>query len=409
MTAHPHFGTKPRRRASLVLTLATTVCLLVTACSGDVKQDAGSTASRGSAPSDSTGGATEGASSAGVDEARQLAEKAQQAPASITQTIALAAAPPVGKSIIFVRNAEPATTQIVNAAKLAAESVGWDFSVVNYDAANPATLQAALMTALAKKPTYVMETGTPQSQFGTSVIEAYKRAGVKLIVGAAEPYEKTETVIGNPLGAAAYAQNGKDLADWFIADSNGKGHAVLESVSVYPVYLAFRKGFTDEVDRLCPNCKYDIVTITPAQAQSNAILPALISKMRSTPGIGYAFFDNGQYANGATAALAAAGLKNIKIGGEAINQQGIEAVRAGTNHAWGALSFFYLGYALVDVAVRDITNSPGADLDSIQPRQLITKSNVDTLRGDWNLPADALSQFQKLWNVTPTECKLACG
>jgi hypothetical protein len=61
------------------------------------------------------------------------------------------------------------------------------------------------------------------------------------------------------------------------------------------------------------------------------------------------------------------------------------------------------------VAARDITHSTGATADSIQPRQLITTANVSTIGTDFNRPADALAQFQKLWKVNPTPCQLACS
>ena len=394
----------PRWRIRMTLALgASAMCLTAAGCSSTQSSVAGNSSTASAAAT------AAGASSAGVQQARQLAQAAEQTPTSITQTMPVTSKPPTGKSVIFVRNPEPATTEIVDAAQVAAQSLGWKFSVVNYDPTNPASLQAALLTALSKRPTYVMETGTPQDQFGASVISAYTKAGVKLIVGAAVPFQQTGTVLGDPLSAEAYAQNGKDAADWFISDSDGQGHAVLASVSIYPVYAAFQQGFTGEVKRLCAKCSVDVLNITPAEATGQGILQAAISQIRSTPDIKYAFFDNAQYIDGATAALASAGLTNIKIGGEGPDQVAIKRMQSGADEAWAAISYYYLGYALIDVGVRDITHSTGSELNSIQPRQLLTASNAASVQGEFNQPANALSQFQKLWKVSPTPCTLACG
>jgi hypothetical protein len=378
--------------------------LILAGCSSS---GSGAASSGSSAHSSSSVGAT--AHTAGVAEATTLSEQAQRTPTKITQTTPLTAAPPTGKSVIFISNPEPAETSEVAAGKLAAKSLGWTFGVENYDPSNPATLQAALLSALAKHPTYVIETGTPQNQFGASVLKQYQAAGVKIVVGAAVPYQQTGTVIGDPLNASAYAVNGKDIADWFIAKSHGQGHAVFASLSIYPVYLAFQTGFTDEVKRLCSGCSVSITTLTPTELASNGVIPALTAQLKTDSSAKYVVFPNAQYADGAAAAFKAAGLNDITLGGEAIDPTAISAMRAGADQAWASISFYYLGYALIDVAARDITHSTGAAADSIQPRQLVTAANVSTIGTDFNQPPDALAQFQKLWKVKQTPCQLVCG
>jgi len=57
-------------------------------------------------------------------------------------------------------------------------------------------LQSAFLTALAKKPTAVLEAGSPQSLFGQSTIDAYKAANVPIILGSIDP-----VTLGNPIYA----------------------------------------------------------------------------------------------------------------------------------------------------------------------------------------------------------------
>ena len=180
-------------------------------------------------------------------------------PTSITQTTPLPSKAPSGKSIIFVSNGLAATERIATGVHEAADAIGWSYSEIHFDAANPATLESALLTALAKKPSAVTEAGSPQSTFGTSTIAAYKAANVPIILGSVAPIQLGDPIYGTPAGAASEQVVGKDLADWFIANSDGKGKALLENYTSAPVLNVFRDAFIAEVKALCPDCSTKVV------------------------------------------------------------------------------------------------------------------------------------------------------
>jgi len=90
-----------------------------------------------------------------------------------------------------------------NTIKAVAGLLGWKFSVVPYDNANPASMQQAFATALAKHPTVVAESGVAPSLFGNATIKAYAAAHIPIIVAAATPVTVTKTILGTATGASA--------------------------------------------------------------------------------------------------------------------------------------------------------------------------------------------------------------
>ena len=384
---------------------ATAILIALAACSSS----SGSTTSSSSTTSASA--ASNGsADSAAIAEANAAATKALTTPTSITQTTPLPSKAPSGKSIIFVSNGLAATERIATGVHEAADAIGWSYSEIHFDAANPATLESALLTALAKKPTAVAEAGSPQSTFGTSTIAAYKAANVPIILGSVAPITLGDPIYGTPAGAASEQVVGKDLADWFIANSDGKGKALLENYTSAPVLNVFRDAFIAEVKALCPDCSTKVVAVTQADVDAGTLITKVIAAARTNPSYKYIFFDNGQFADGILSALSSAGLTGLIIGGRSIDPHGKEAIAAGTEAVWTGQSYYLQGEAIVDVALREILGAPGSANNDVIPVQLITKANVSEMTGQfYNFPTSSLEQYEKLWGVPITACKLTCS
>jgi ribose transport system substrate-binding protein len=397
-----------RRRLSkraAVFSTATAIFVALAACSSSSSSTSSSTSSTGSSTS-STGSA----SSSAVAEANAAVTKALTTPTTITQTTPLSGKVPSGKSIIFVSQGLAATERIATGVHEAANAIGWSYSEIHYDAANPATLESALLTALAKKPSVVAEAGSPQSTFGTSTIAAYKAANVPIILGSVAPITVGAPIYGSPAGAASEQVVGKDLADWFIANSAGKGKALLENYTSAPVLNVFRDAFIAEVKALCPDCSTKVVAVTQADVDAGTLVTKVIAAARTNPSYKYVFFDNGQFADGVLSALSSAGISGLIIGGRSIDPYGKAAIAAGTEAVWTGQSYYAQGEAIVDVALRTLLGEPGSSNDDVIPTQLITKANVAEMTGQfYNFPTSSLEQYEKLWGVPSTPCKLTCS
>ena len=109
-----------------------------------------------------------------------------------------------------------------------------------------------------------------------------------------------------------------------------------------------------------------------------------------------------RFSTGISSALSAAGLTHVKVAGTGLDANALAQLKAGKNSAWIAQSWFQEGYEMADVSLRLETGSSGISQTAITPMELITPQNTANVDGpdeEWNGPANALAQFQKLWNV----------
>jgi ribose transport system substrate-binding protein len=294
---------------------------------------------------------------------------------------------------------DPNNQKLQKSLKDLAALAKWNYSVVSYDPANPATFNAAIDTAITKKANYIAEAGIPLTP---AMIKKVQDAGSKWVLTSVHPAEVKAPVIVN---ANAYANDelmGKVLADFFITDSKGKGNVVIEHVPAYPILKGFIDGFQAEVKAFCPDCKVKIQEITIPDLTAGKVPSVMVSALRSNPDADYVAFDVGPFAAGFDSALAAAGLAGkVKIIGQAADEAGIAALKTGKHTAWTGFDPVYSTYVMMDAMFRDSLGMPiDAKASGLQTTQILTKDDVGSITGNWGEPTDALAQFKKLWGLS---------
>ena len=375
--------------AALALALAFAAC-----GSSDNKSSSTTSTSSGSSGSSSSG-------DAGVQKASQQLQSFEAAPTKILQTEPLKGTPPKGKTLVMLGSADPNNKKLQDSLKSLSSLVGWNYSVVSYDPANPATFNQAVDTALTKGADYVAEAGIPLTP---AVIKKVKDKGAKWVLTSVAPADVADPIIVDANAADNDSQMGKVLADFFIKDSGGKGNIVMEHVPAYPILSAFTDGFQAEVKALCPDCKVKIQNITIPDLTAGKVPSVMVSALRKTPDANYIGFDVGPFAAGIDSALAAAGLGGkVKIIGEAADEAALTATKAGKHTAWTGFNPVYSTYVMMDAMLRDSLGMPvDQSKAGIQPTQILTKDNVAPVinsQGQWLEPADALDQYKKLWGM----------
>jgi ribose transport system substrate-binding protein len=396
MTYHTEPDGRPRGRRSargpIALTAAVVFALALAACGSD----SGSSSSTGSSTGSSSSAGS--SASAGVQKATSQLEPYKAAPTKITITEPLKGAPPKGKKIVMLGTNDPNNQKLQKSLKNLAGQFGWSYEGVSYDPANPATFKAAVDTAMTKKADYVAEAGVPLTP---AVIDKVKQGGAKWVLTSVHPVDVKDPVI---VDANAYANDqlmGKVLADFFISDSKGKGNVIIEHVPAYPILGGFTDGFQEEVKANCPDCKVKIQNITIPDLTAGKVPSVMVSALRSNKDADYLAFDVGPFANGIDSALAAAGLSGkVKIIGEAADEAGIAALKAGKHTAWTGFDPVYSTYVMMDAMFRDALGMPiDQEKAGLQTTQILTKDNVGDIGSTWAEPKDALDQFKKLWNA----------
>jgi ribose transport system substrate-binding protein len=348
---------------------------------------------------DDDSGATSSGASEGVATAQERLKEYEPAPTEILIKEPLKGTPPQGKNLVMLGTNDPNNQKLQKSLEELAGLAGWNYDVVSYDPANPATFNAAIDTALTKDADYVAEAGIPLT---AAMINKVKDAGAKWVLTSVHPVEVKDPVI---VDANAYANDelmGKVLADFFIVDSGGKGNVIIEHVPAYPILTGFVDGFKAEVEELCPDCKVTIQEITIPDLVAGKVPSVMVSALRSNPDANYVAFDVGPFAAGFDAALAAAGLTNrVKIIGEAADEAAIANLKAGKHTAWTGFDPVYSTYVMMDAMFRDSLGMPiDQEVAGVQTTQILTKDNVGEIEGaTWSEPADALDQFKKLWGL----------
>jgi ribose transport system substrate-binding protein len=373
------------------------------ACGSSHSSNPGSSAAATTSTPTQSSSASSSSGSGGTAAAAAIVKKYEAAPSTITQTASLPKAPSKG-TIVFINNGEPDTEVIAAGTAAAAKAAGWSYDSISYDATQPASLQSALQNALAKHPTVVTEAGTPQSQFGKSVLARYAAAHVALIPTSTYPVTKGGAI---PVDSAnipnGYTINGdmaKALAAWFVVNSKGKGRALIPDITGYPVLHSVVVGFEQETKKLCSACKVSVLPVSLADVAAGNLVNESVSAVQRT-GSNYLIFENGEFGTGAESALKSAGLTNVTVSGLSPQPAQITEVRNGINEAWVNQGFQYVGWATMDLALRYEQKAPLTTGDSTQPFQLVDTSNAKAVSEQVNIPipSSGLSQFQKLWKA----------
>src|SRR4051794_4667473 len=381
----PHTRGFPAIIATLVLALG------FAACGSDNNSSAGSASSGGSKSSSADGGA-------GITKAAEQLKPFEAAPTAITVKGALKGTPPTGKTIVMLGTNDPNNQKLQKSLKNLAAMAKWNYAVVSYDPANPATFNAAIDTAITNKANYIAEAGIPLTP---AMIKKVQDAGAKWVLTSVHPVDVKDPIIVDANAYANDALMGKVLADFFVSDSKGKGNVIIEHAPAYPILGGFTDGFQAEVKALCPGCKVKIQDVTIPDLVAGKVPNVMVGALRSNPDADYVAFDVGPFASGFDAALSAAGLSGkVKVIGQAADEAGIAALKTGKQLAWTGYDPVYSTYVMMDAMLRHSLGMPVDQEESgVQPTQILTKENVGDI-STWSEPANALDQYKKLWGLS---------
>ena len=121
-----------------------------------------------------------------------------------------------------------------------------------------------------------------------------------------------------------------------------------------------------------------IQDITIPDLVAGKVPSVMVSALRSNPDANYVAFDVGPFAAGIDAALASAGLSDkVKVIGQAADEAGIAALKAGKQTAWTGFDPVYSTYVMMDAMFRDSLGMPiDAEASGLQTTQILTKDNV---------------------------------
>ena len=90
-----------------------------------------------------------------------------------------------------------------------------------------------------------------------------------------------------PVEVGPFTQSGRDMGEYFTADSGGNGNALLVNLPAFPVLTEYVDGVKSVLASGCPGCKTTDFDGTFAQLTGGQFVPAIITALRKDPSINY--------------------------------------------------------------------------------------------------------------------------
>jgi len=331
----------------------------------------------------------------------KLAAAAEQVPATINQGTSLKSPPPKGKTFIYLQ-CEVVQCQAIGAGiQAATKAIGWNYRAISYQNANPATLVSAMQQALQYHAAGVSFVALPEAVW-SSEIPAYKAAGAAIIPYAVGPSAVTSTVPAFIGGFSDYEHYASLMADWFIGDSGGSGHALLVNVPAETTLNQFAQSFSADVAKECPGCAVTTINESVADSENGQLVSATMARLQADHSIHYAITVDGPMFQGLPSALSAAGLSSsVKIAGQGGGAVNLADVKTGTEAAYTGGALTSGGWLVIDAMLRHLEGMPIADGDGGLPTQLLTTGGDFAVTPSYDEPGDYAAQFEKLWHVSP--------
>jgi ribose transport system substrate-binding protein len=368
-----------------------TVVGLVTGCSSSKK-------SSGSSGSASTGSSGSGGGS-GLAQARALVQANLVPPASLG--LKPLSKKPAPKYMISLENPVPTAVTKDDGTEAAAKTLGWKYERIQVPQ-GPEGAPKAMTLAISRKPDYINYSGTAAANVRPQLQQA-EAAGIKIVPdGVTDPISKAQ-ISADIDGRPYVKENGKRIASYVIADSNGKAHVAVVTIEAFPILTTFVDSFKETMSAECSACKVtvvnqqipDIGTKTPG---------SVASAVQRDPSIGWVVFSFGDLALGVSSALRSANLNRVKLGGESPSAANISALKTGAETVWTGFPIAILGWRILDMAARDSVGDPLTEAEAAPlPGQLLDKTNIATTKldahGQYIGIPDYEEQFKKLWKV----------
>ena len=375
-------------RKYLTAAIAVSAVLAMSACSSS-KSGGGSSSS----PAGSGGGGA----AAGVAAAKAYEAQFLNTPTSIVINTPLTKKPPTGKTLIGLDSGLGSAKVLAQYWKQAAEEFGWTYKDL-ISGATPEAQQKAMESAIQQSPDGILTSGIPIATIQAQLAEAASK-GIWVNTSAS-----TDTATGAMFDTSIASPDqlhewGKMVAAFVVDQSNGKAVIQDFSLPVFPILEEYDKAFQAAIKVWCPtDCSVtehpqqgtDIGTKTPGN---------VVSVVQANPKTTWLVFDLGDLEIGVDAALSAAGISGMHIGGLTADTPNIAGLKAKKQDVWTAYSLPIVAYRQVDSMARKFIGDP--IVNAQLPTQLLTQANINSAvndsAGNYVGVADYRTQFQKLW------------
>ncbi|MGZ4251275.1 MAG: substrate-binding domain-containing protein [Solirubrobacteraceae bacterium] len=376
------------RRIAGAVALTAAVAILLAACGSSSSSGNAS----GSASASASASAPASGSGANISAAQQVVSQALHRPSSITVTTPVGQSVPSGKKIVYISCGVTVCQQQGQIVSQAAQRLGWSVSKVATDG-TPTSVQSAYDTALRQGANAIVTTAALRAEIA-SKIPALRSKGV-VVSNCCTTDSLAAPFIYSTDTPSQDGPIGKWLAAEIVANSKGKANTLYVNIPAFAVLGTLGTEFQSSYKRYCPTCGYASIDVSLTQLPQAPNL--IVSYLRSHPSVNYvALSVADELDNGLPAALAAAGLSNVKIVGQGGGPTDFSYVASGKELALVPFDYYSVDYQMVDALARHFAGAP-VQLTA-PPLWLVTKANLPAAHSAlFPDVTNYQAQFLKLW------------
>jgi ribose transport system substrate-binding protein len=192
-------------------------------------------------------------------------------------------------------------------------------------------------------------------------------------------------------------------ADWMVAQSNGKGSAVVFTIPIQQTLDKIADAYVDEAKTTCPGCSVDRVDVKGFESIGKDLPGTVVSYLQAHPDVKYVFMAFGDMMIGVPDAVRAVGLDDVKLYSQSAGATNIQYLKDGVQ----AADFGYSQQLMIHVALDALTRGMlGGSMEAadkwMMPTQLLTPDNIDSasVNEDGSLNVAGTDEFFKtLWGA----------
>jgi ABC-type sugar transport system substrate-binding protein len=387
--AHPR-GPRSARHLRAVLALVAALALALAACGGDDEGSGGGEAQSGGT-----------AAQAEVSAPKPITTPPDKIPIA---EFPWDAAPPKGKTIIFLQCEVPICEKIAKGMREATAAMGWKLQVQTFKNAAPG---AGLQSAIQRKPDAIAITGIPEAVLKPQLAAAAK---AKIpVVSCSHPGQPSPTGYA-AICSTTTAPDGEQLALWAIQDSGGKAKVATVTISSYPILKTATDATANTLKKYCPDeCSHDVIDVTVDDLGAGQVPSKIVAYVQSHQDINYISFSFADLETGVPEALKRSGFGDkVKLMGNGAGPAQFQALvkGGGADKAWVAYPAVYQAWVMLDAAARMIADGkiPDGYQKQIDHNPTYIVDNPDAAKAlapsyDWEGPTNYKEQFTELWKV----------
>lgn len=289
-------------------------------------------------------------------------------------------------------------------AQDAARALGWSFTT--YDGKDDPSVQAKDIDEAVASGANAIITSAVDGSTVKSALALAKSKGVIVV----------STSNGSAPGQQGFVldtspnlnQLGKDIADWVIVTSHGKGPFVPYLDAEFQSNIATEDGMQQEM-KLCPSCSLQPTQKFVATDVGTSLPANTVAYFHQHPNVKFFYGSYDPAMVGQVTSLKQAGLTSIQGCSILGDAQNIAFVRSGDIQTCdGAWDNEYEGYATIDQIARLATHKPLAVSTNVPaafkygeniPYSVLVKANLPAPGKDWTASYDYISCYKKLWGL----------